>query len=434
MSKRVLVQVLCCLICAFSMIHLAASTEPSAGSTYEHDIAFLAKIYGDTIDSFMAAIVLNIPDEVSKIFNDIFHGSLGKFSAECQYYELADAINKSVRNKLRDKKCYELLTSRENGAARVFNEIIQSCKQKLEYQQKLCAAADMPEESQQEIADTPNTSSEKQDQIADIPLRLCEGCFELQGCRPTMEDTHDIYPGYLERFAYYAVYDGHRGNDVSIYLKDHLREQILRKLELLKDPTPQQIQDAMREAFAQVELDMTKLTAGSTAVVVLIDKRERVLYCGNLGDSRAVISANKVAVALSHDHNVKDCNEQTRIKNAGGGFTAAGNLANETRTNGLAVSRSFGDQPFKYTPKMAAIMNEAEFIVRKIEPTDEFIIIACDGLWDVMDDQMATDFIAKFLLIHRWELSKAASELVNHAIWHLGSHDNVTAVVVTLHS
>jgi len=320
-----------------------------------------------------------------------------------------------------------LLTCFENDASKAFNDIIENCKKCLSCAQHADIEAQLA--CQPTAQDAPAMSFQKDD--ANWTMKLRSGFFELKGSRETMEDAHDIYQQNEERFAYYAVYDGHCGKGVSIFVREHLRKYIFQYIAGYKNPTSKQIQDAIYRAFARVEEEITD-PAGSTAVVVLIDKKERVLYCGNLGDSRATISANGNALPLSHDHKIKDADEANRLRNAGG-IILNNRIITATSCIGLAVARSFGDKKYKYTQKLAEMMSEPEITVRPIEPTDEFLIIACDGLWDVMGNQEATAFVAKTLQASKGDVASTARDLVNHAIFHLLSPDNVTAIVVTLH-
>jgi serine/threonine protein phosphatase PrpC len=83
----------------------------------------------------------------------------------------------------------------------------------------------------------------------------------------------------------------------------------------------------------------TKSFAGCTATVVLITPTE--IYCSNAGDSRTVMSKNKIAVDLSKDHKPDDTEERRRIY-------AANGYVEDNRVNGnLALSRALGDFEYK---------------------------------------------------------------------------------------
>lgn len=78
------------------------------------------------------------------------------------------------------------------------------------------------------------------------------------------------------------------------------------------------------------------------------------------------------------------------------------------------------------------VSNEAEFQSTKVgEPgsTDEFLLLACDGLWDVMDADDAVRLTRDLLFEKGWPAKFCAQRLAELAI-HLGSSDNITVIVV----
>lgn len=130
--------------------------------------------------------------------------------------------------------------------------------------------------------------------------------------------------------------------------------------------------------------DMEQYTdAGCTANVILITPDK--IFCANAGDSRAVICEGGEAVALSNDHKPENASEKERIEKADG-FVAAG------RTNGvLSLSRAIGDFDFK---KNDNILQKDQIIsafpdvsLREIKKDTEFIICACDGIWDCLNNE-----------------------------------------------
>ncbi|RLM92241.1 orphans transcription factor [Panicum miliaceum] len=210
--------------------------------------------------------------------------------------------------------------------------------------------------------------------------------------------------------------------------------------------------EAMLAAFARVDDEVavvqiatkdstTVKPHGSTAVVVVVEPRRIVV--ANCGDSRAVLCRGGAAVPLSTDH--KDASIQTdtfepdrpdeleRIESAGGQII----YWQGPRVLGvLAMSRSIGDYFMK--PSMSA---EPEVTVTDRTDTDEFIILASDGLWDVMSNEFACK-VARYCLSGRAaakcpatvggsSASDAAALLVEMAAAR-GSDDNISVVVVEL--
>ncbi|KAI3336358.1 protein serine/threonine phosphatase 2C [Xylariaceae sp. AK1471] len=142
--------------------------------------------------------------------------------------------------------------------------------------------------------------------------------------------------------------------------------------------------------------------------------RQRVLYTANVGDARIILCRAGKALRLSYDHKGSDENEGKRIANAGG-------LILNNRVNGvLAVTRALGDAYMKDLVTGHPYTTETV-----IQPeVDEFIIIACDGLWDVCSDQEAVDLIRD-----NSDPVAASKLLVDHALTRF-STDNLSCMII----
>ncbi|RDB16946.1 Protein phosphatase 2C 1 [Hypsizygus marmoreus] len=152
---------------------------------------------------------------------------------------------------------------------------------------------------------------------------------------------------------------------------------------------------------------------GPTVIIPPATARRRVLYSANAGDARAVLCRAGKAVRLTYDHKGSDKQEAKRITDAGG-FVMSG------RVNGvLAVTRSLGDSSMKEFVVGAPYTTETELCEE-----DEFLVLACDGLWDVVNDQGAIDLVRKI-----GDAQEASKKLLEHALAH-HTTDNVTVVIV----
>ncbi|GAA97783.1 hypothetical protein E5Q_04462 [Mixia osmundae IAM 14324] len=143
--------------------------------------------------------------------------------------------------------------------------------------------------------------------------------------------------------------------------------------------------------------------------------RKRTLYTANVGDARAVLSRGGRAIRLTYDHKGSDMQEAKRITDAGG-------FVLNNRVNGvLAVTRSLGDSSMKEFVVGAPYTTETT-----LGEEDEFLIIACDGLWDVCEDQAAVDLIKDIR-----DPQDASKKLLEHALSSFTT-DNTTVLVVRL--
>jgi serine/threonine protein phosphatase PrpC len=234
-----------------------------------------------------------------------------------------------------------------------------------------------------------------------------------RGHRPYMED--EIHVSTDCRFA--AIYDGHGGADVSRYLHENLMRQARKALAggddanaacdendggaLSSTQDVAAIAGALRVAFRTVSDAIAERVAwnemGSTAAVVLV--QDETLISANVGDSRAVLSRSGQALALTLDHKPDSPSERARIEALGGEVTWVGQRdANGVpivgegvyRVNGtLAVSRSLGDVPAR-----PYVSDEVEIrALARDRGADEFVLIASDGLWDVMSSGEAVAFV-----------------------------------------
>lgn len=136
------------------------------------------------------------------------------------------------------------------------------------------------------------------------------------------------------------------------------------------------------------------------------------IYCANAGDSRSVVgrsSKTNSVEALSEDHKPDNSEEKARIE-------AAGGFVEENRVNGsLNLSRSLGDFEYKSNQKkgfkeqMVTCDPEIKRFAR--QPNfDEFIILACDGIWDCLTSEEAVARVRKGLG------ERSAKEKINEVI------------------
>lgn len=213
----------------------------------------------------------------------------------------------------------------------------------------------------------------------------------------------------------FAIFDGHLSQIIPNYLKKHLFENILNEPNFWTEP-----EKAIRRAYRITDTTILDQAdnlgeGGSTAVTAILINYQK-LVVANLGDSRAVICKNGKAKQLSIDH--EPDREREAIENRGG-FVVNFN-GDVPRVDGqLAMARSFGDKNLK-----DHLSSEPDVTVEMIDDSTEFIILASDGLWQVMSNQEATDAIRNIK-----DPRSAAKRLTQEALTR-NSTDDISCVVV----
>ena len=250
-----------------------------------------------------------------------------------------------------------------------------------------------------------------------------------------MEDTHALaYDfGGWRGWGFFAVYDGHGGRAAADWCGAHLHGVLARNLraELVGAgatgaPAPRtwrRVSNVLDRTFLECDEQLDPahgVFSGCTAVVALVAAdapgARRRLFTANAGDARAVLCRQGRALRLSCDHQARVPAERLRIKDCGG-------LVINDRVNGtLAVSRALGDAAMKDFVTGHPFTCETD-----LRPADAFLILACDGLWDVCHDQQACDYIAA----HLDDPQRCAQLLVAFAL-EQGASDNLTVLVVNL--
>eukprot|EP00755_Sulcionema_specki_P026146 Sspe_Gene.84948::Locus_55782_Transcript_2_2_Confidence_0.500_Length_1825::g.84948::m.84948/K14803/PTC2_3; protein phosphatase PTC2/3 len=220
----------------------------------------------------------------------------------------------------------------------------------------------------------------------------------MQGWRSDNEDTLSIVPS-LPRHptcSFIAVFDGHGGSRVAEFTSKKLASAVDTKLpdSLDKhDAVKEALHSAFIETDEKVEREMNPDHTGATgttcnAALITPDS----IIVANTGDSRCVLACGGGAKRLSEDHKPENPTEMARIKGAGGEVTADG------RVDGLlAVSRAFGDYDFKQAGSLSlmlqAVTPAPDVTFHRRSPSDEFLIQACDGIWDCMSDEEVCEFL-----------------------------------------
>ncbi|XP_017227625.1 probable protein phosphatase 2C 47 [Daucus carota subsp. sativus] len=267
-----------------------------------------------------------------------------------------------------------------------------------------------------------------------IPVLRSGSCSEI-GPKPYMEDEficvddlHECLGGasnFPSPGAFYGVFDGHGGVDAASYTSKNILNLIVGDSHF-----PVGVKVAVRNAFVKADhalADSKSLdqSSGTTALTALVLGRNMLI--ANAGDSRAVLGKRGRAIELSKDHKPNCTSEKLRIEKLGG-------VIYDGYLNGqLSVARALGDWHMK-GPKGSPCPLSSEPEIEEVVLTkeDEFLIIGCDGLWDVMSSQYAVTVVRKELMMHN-DPEKCSRVLVKEALKR-NSCDNLTVVVVCFSS
>lgn len=180
-----------------------------------------------------------------------------------------------------------------------------------------------------------------------------------------------------------------------------------------------------RTAKEVAALGDTSRFSGSTAVSSVlwrdISTCKQRIYTANVGDSKAVLCRATRAESLSFDHNARDESEQARVQRVGGKIGKGGRLA-----SCLDVTRGFGDLALSHHGLIA----EPSISEVEVEPTDSYLVLASDGLWDFLSNEELFK-ITKEAKKKNVPASALARTLVNISISR-NTRDNISVVVVEL--
>uniref|UniRef100_A0A0D9VC94 protein-serine/threonine phosphatase n=1 Tax=Leersia perrieri TaxID=77586 RepID=A0A0D9VC94_9ORYZ len=247
--------------------------------------------------------------------------------------------------------------------------------------------------------------------------RFSYGYASAPGKRASMEDFYEtrIHGVDGETVGLFGVFDGHGGARAAEYVKQHLFSNLIKHPKFISDT-----KSAIAETYNHTDSEFLKAEsshtrdAGSTAsTAILVGDR---LLVANVGDSRAVVCRGGDAIAVSRDHKPDQTDERQRIEDAGGFVMWAGTW----RVGGvLAVSRAFGDKLLKQY-----VVADPEIKEEVVDSSLEFLILASDGLWDVVTNEEAVGMVKPIQ-----DPEEAAKRLLQEA-YQRGSADNITVVIV----
>lgn len=262
------------------------------------------------------------------------------------------------------------------------------------------------------------------------PVFRSGSCAE-KGAKQYMEDEHiciddlvihvNEIAGSTSPAAFYGVFDGHGGTDAALFVRNNILKFIT------EEPCfPMCLEKALKNAFLKADYAFADdssidISSGTTALTALMFGRTMIV--ANVGDCRAVLGKRGRAFELSKDHKPNTASERLRIEKLGG-------VIYDGYLNGqLSIARALGDWHMK-GPKGSAcpLSAEPELQETLLSEDDEFLIMGCDGLWDVMSSQCAVTMARKELMLHN-DPERCSRELVREALKR-NTCDNLTVIIV----
>eukprot|EP00041_Stephanoeca_diplocostata_P015637 m.299209 g.299209 ORF g.299209 m.299209 type:complete len:601 (+) comp20106_c0_seq1:365-2167(+) len=264
-------------------------------------------------------------------------------------------------------------------------------------------------------------------------LVWAEAC--MQGWRSHMEDAYIAEVDTLKSmpgWSLFAILDGHAGEVTA----KHTAATLAATCEQWVAPvrhTPRGCMDGMRRAFLAhdrlLDQDFTVLRdqSGTTCTCLLVGPQELVLV--NIGDSRTMLARSGKVIVATVDHKPTDSKEVARIHAAGG------RVFNGRVDGGLALSRAFGDFEYKMRSDLPQTRQKVtaepdSIFVHRIYGADEYALLACDGLWDIIDCTRVDKIVRTGL--HKKATPKAICEQLVRLALERGSRDNISVMLVLL--
>ena len=268
----------------------------------------------------------------------------------------------------------------------------------------------------------------------------------LKGTRASNEDAEIIFTNLngkkknFNQLNLYSIFDGHGGDAVSKYLSlnycNYFCPSNRPKPNESKKTYQKYIIDCYKHIQNKLKTECKNIVnyTGTAALSIIHYKRSKknMLYVINLGDCRAIL-CNKfnVAIPLTKDHKPTNYEEFVRISSLGGKIIQE--YGDDPRIEGLSLSRAFGDLDTK--PFVSHI---PEIFRYELDKRDNFIILGCDGLWDVFQNQQVIDFVLH--QINKKNKLKSTDKKNNTNIAYLlakeainrGSQDNVSVIFIKL--
>jgi protein phosphatase PTC2/3 len=224
--------------------------------------------------------------------------------------------------------------------------------------------------------------------------------------------------GFPHHFLITGIADGHGGKECSSFISSNFVSYFIKnflKIKIISDTLRQTVQDLNNNFLKSCETN-----AGSCLNINIIYfdlfLQKWLLTNLNIGDSRTFIYQNNYLSCLSKDH--KPHLDKQHIEKNGG-------FVERNRLNGhLGVSRAFGNHHLQ----KKGITVHPDITSRIVSPSDSFsIITACDGIWDVINDNRLKLIVNDIIPKHK---NKNWAKSLNLEALRLNTRDNVSSLII----
>ena len=229
------------------------------------------------------------------------------------------------------------------------------------------------------------------------------GYAEMLGTRKEMEDSIAV----RDDMNLYILCDGHGGSTTSTYAVNQLVS--------ILSTTEARTEDQIRQAIIDTNNLIVDQNIKGGATLAMAAIQDKNIVIAHMGDSRVLVTKDDGTVRFATtDHKPYNYDEWRRIANEGG-YVA------HLRINAdLSVSRGFGDN------STVGVGHTPDITTLPIEDNDRFIIIGCDGVFDVVPNEAIAKFAA-----HETSPVAVAYKVRNLA-FSCGSQDNISVIVRSL--
>ena len=269
---------------------------------------------------------------------------------------------------------------------------------------------------------------------------------------------------FKENFNIYGVFDGHgeNGHLISKYISEYMNDYYTNKLNFFLSEEDKQnlfimniiniflknYEKIIKSSSSQLDQDLNTSIdydisqSGSTSVMIFL--LNDILICSNIGDSQCFLfncSSEDLWTfeSLSKQHLASDEKEQKRILENGGEihpyyeedgvFEGPDRIYAKNKVYpGLVMSRTLGD----LEAKKIGVISEPDIIAKKIEKNSKFVVLASDGLWDVLKPYDVNRIIRPFF--KKGDIEGACQALMKKAkqqwIKDKEERDDITIIIV----